>query len=200
MLKLKQQTRTTDNEGQTRLSICTLLDGTKLNTFYFLFSFFWIVECRLFAPRLSFPWLFSLFGALWRFSVVSSQNPAFDSLSFPENKTPLSACRMRRAGGLQPGAAAMLSVFVAPKRVRQAGVRTLTAQLHGLWRAPGVCLHPNTKCHIKAPARPPVWECCWGADATVTPASETQRQVVRGMSRHQGCTRLEVKSGGWDSP
>lgn len=104
----------------------------KVEHLFFSVFIFLIIESRLFASRLSFPWLFFLFGALWHFSVVSSQNPAFDSSSLPENKTPPSVCRMRRAGGLQRGAAAMLSVSVAPKRVRQAGVRTLTAQLHGL--------------------------------------------------------------------
>lgn len=104
----------------------------KVEHCVFSLLFFLIVESRLFASRLSFPWLFFPFGALWRFCVVSTQNPAFDSSSLPENKTLPSACSMRRAGGLEPGAAAMLPVSVAPKRVRQAGVTTLTAQLRGL--------------------------------------------------------------------
>lgn len=83
--------------------------------FFFCFIVFVIVEWRLFASRLWFPRLFFPFAALWRFSVVSSQNPAFDSASLPENKTPPPACRMRRARGA--AAAPTLSVSVAPQRV-----------------------------------------------------------------------------------
>lgn len=128
------------------------------------FSFLLIVESRLYASRLSIPWLFFLFAALWHFCVVSHRTLHLTLLASLRKKYRRLAVARAEPGGFSP---TLRPPQRLSERVTQAGVRTLTALLHGLRGAPR-----------KATSRPPVWEASRGAGARGVPSPGRWSQVA----------------------